>query len=487
MMELHQLSAWELHNLIKGKEVSVEEVVTSLLQRIRKVEERIKAFLSFYEKEALNEARRWDKKISRGEEVGPLTGIPIAIKDNLCLDSAETSCASNILKGFCPPYSATVLKKLNKAGTIILGKTNMDEFAMGSSTENSAFQITRNPWNLETAPGGSSGGSAAAVASGEVPFALGSDTGGSIRQPAALCGVVGLKPTYGRVSRYGLIAFASSLDQIGPIAKTVRDCAYLLQAISGKDKLDSTSLDYSVPDYIQCLIPDLQGMKIGLPKEYFIAGIEEEVKKKVIAATKVIRELGAQIEEISLPHTKYAVATYYLIATAEASSNLARYDGVGYGYRTEEMTNLLDMYKKSRQEGFGDEVKRRIMLGTYVLSKGYHDDYYGKAQRVRTLIRNDFDKAFKDFDAIITPTSPTVAFRIGEKTEDPLKMYLSDVFTISANLAGIPGISIPCGFNKSGLPIGLQILGKPFDEKTILRIAYAYEQNTEWHKRRPGI
>ena len=363
----------------------------------------------------------------------------------------------------------------------------MDEFAMGSSTENSAFQITRNPWNLETAPGGSSGGSAAAVASGEVPFALGSDTGGSIRQPAALCGVVGLKPTYGRVSRYGLIAFASSLDQIGPIAKTVRDCAYLLQAISGKDELDSTSLDHPVSDYSQCLIPELEGIKIGLPKEYFITGIEEEVKKKVITATKVIQELGAQIEEISLPHTKYAVATYYLIATAEASSNLARYDGVGYGYRTKEMTNLIDMYKRSRQEGFGDEVKRRIMLGTYVLSKGYHDDYYGKAQRVRTLIKNDFDKAFKDFDAIITPTSPTVAFNLGEKIEDPLKMYLSDVFTISANLAGIPGISIPCGFNKNNLPIGLQILGKPFDEKTILRIAYAYEQNTEWHKRRPGI
>ncbi len=486
-MHLYELSACELHNLIKGKEVSVEEVVTSLLQRIKKVEEKIKAFLSFYQKEALNEARKWDKKISQGEEVGPLAGIPIAIKDNLCLDSAETSCASNILKGFHPPYSATVLNKLNKAGTILLGKTNMDEFAMGSSTENSAFQITRNPWNLETAPGGSSGGSAAAVASGEVPFALGSDTGGSIRQPAALCGVVGLKPTYGRVSRYGLIAFASSLDQIGPITKTVRDCAYLLQAISGKDELDSTSLDYPASDYIQCLIPDLQGMKIGLPKEYFITGIEEEVKKKVITATKVIQELGAQVEEISLPHTKYAVATYYLIATAEASSNLARYDGVGYGYRTQERTNLIDMYKRSRQEGFGDEVKRRIMLGTYVLSKGYHDDYYGKAQRVRTLIKNDFDKAFKNFDAIITPTSPTVAFNLGEKTEDSLKMCLSDVFTISANLAGIPGISIPCGFNKNILPIGLQILGKPFDEKTILRIAYAYEQNTEWHKRRPGI
>lgn len=486
-MQLYELSAYELHRLIKEKEVSVEEIITSLLRRIERVEKKIKAFLSSYEKEALNEARKWDKKISSGEEVGTLTGIPIAIKDNLCLDKTETSCASRILKNFCPPYSATVLEKLRKTGTIFLGKTNMDEFAMGSSTENSAFQITHNPWNLETTPGGSSGGSAAAVASEEVPLALGSDTGGSIRQPAALCGVVGLKPTYGRVSRYGLIAFASSLDQIGPIARTVRDCAYLLQAISGKDKLDSTSLDYPVPDYSQCLIPELQGIRIGLPKEYFIPGIEEEVKKGVLTATKVMQDLGAEIEETSLPHTDYAVATYYLIATAEASSNLARYDGVGYGYRTKKKTNLIDMYKKSRQEGFGEEVKRRIMLGTYVLSKGYYENYYGKAQKVRTLIKDDFNKVFRDFDAIITPTSPTVAFKIGEKMKDPLKMYLSDIFTISANLAGIPGISIPCGFNKDNLPIGLQILGKPFEEETILRIAYAYEQNTEWHKRKAEI
>jgi len=486
-MQLHQLSAYELHRLIKAKELSVEEVVTSLLQRIERIEKKIKAFLSIYKKEVLNEARKWDKKISSGEEIGTLAGIPIAIKDNLCLNRTETTCASRILKNFYPPYSATVLEKLRKAGIIFLGKTNMDEFAMGSSTENSAFQITHNPWNLETTPGGSSGGSAAAVAGEEVPFALGSDTGGSIRQPAALCGVVGLKPTYGRVSRYGLIAFASSLDQIGPIARTVRDCAYLLQAISGKDDLDSTSLDYPVPDYSQCLIPELQGIKIGLPKEYFISGIEEEVKKGVLTATKVIQDLGAEIEETSLPHTDYAAATYYLIATAEASSNLARYDGVGYGYRTKKKTNLIDMYKKSRQEGFGEEVKRRIMLGTYVLSKGYYEDYYGKAQKVRTLIKDDFNKVFRDFDAIITPTSPTVAFKIGEKMEDPLKMYLSDIFTISANLAGIPGISIPCGFNKDNLPIGLQILGKPFEEETILRIAYAYEQNTEWHKRRTEI
>ncbi len=486
-MELYQLSAYELHSLIKQKEVSAEEIVTSLLKRIKSVEERVKAFLFIYEKEALEEARKWDRKISQGKEVKPLTAIPIGVKDNLCLDKAETSCASHILKGFFPPYSATVLQKLKKAGTIFLGKTNMDEFAMGSSTENSAFQITRNPWNLETIPGGSSGGSAAAVASGEVPFALGSDTGGSIRQPAALCGVVGLKPTYGRVSRYGLVAFASSLDQIGPITKTVTDCALLFQIISGKDKLDSTSLNYPAPDYFQCLIPELQGIRIGLPKEYFPAGMEKEVKKAVITATKVMQDLGAQVEETSLSHTEYAVATYYLIATAEASSNLARYSGVEYGYRTKKKVNIIDMYKRTRQEGFGEEVKRRVMLGTYVLSKGYYEDYYGKAQRVRTLIKEDFNRVFKDFDALITPTSPTVAFRIGEKTEDPLRMYLSDIFTISANLAGIPGISIPCGFNKNNLPIGLQILGKPFDEETILRIAYAYEQNTEWHKRRAEI
>ena len=486
-MKLHELSAHSLHKLIKNKEVSVEEIVISLFQRIEKVEEKVKAFLFLYKKEALEEARKWDKRISQGEDIGPLSGIPIAIKDNICLDKKETTCASRILKGFYPPYAATAIERLKKAGVIFIGKTNMDEFAMGSSTENSAFQITRNPWNLETIPGGSSGGSAAAVASGEVPLALGSDTGGSIRQPAAFCGVVGLKPTYGRVSRYGLVAFASSLDQIGPVTKTVRDSANLLQVISGKDEFDSTSLDYPVPDYLQSLISEIKGIRIGLPKEYFIPGIEEEVKKIILTATKVLQDLGARVEEVSLPHTEYAVATYYLVATAEASSNLARYDGVGYGYRTKEKTNLIDMYKKSRREGFGDEVKRRIMLGTYVLSKGYYENYYGKAQRVRTLIKEDLDKVFQDFDAVITPTSPTVAFKVGEKIDDPLKMYLSDIFTISANLAGIPGISILCGFNKENLPIGLQILGKAFDEETVLRIAYAYEQNTEWHKRRAKI
>jgi len=477
-LELYQLPAHQLHKLIKKKEISVEEIITSLFKRIEEVEDKIKAFLFLNKEEALKEAKKWDKKFSQGEKPGPLTGIPIAIKDNICIKGKETTCASRILKGFYPPYSATVIERLKKAGCIFIGKTNLDEFAMGSSTENSAFKITHNPWNLKTIPGGSSGGSAAAVSSGEATMALGSDTGGSIRQPAALCGVVGLKPTYGRVSRYGLVAFASSLDQIGPITKDVTDCAYLLKIISGKDKFDSTSLNYPVPDYPEFLIPDIKGMKIGLPQEYFVGGIEKEVKESILKAGKLLEKLGAHLEEVSLPHTEYAVATYYLIATAEASSNLARYDGVKYGYRTKENRGLIDMYKKTRREGFGDEVKRRIMLGTYVLSKGYYENYYGKAQRVRTLIKEDFEKVFKEFDALITPTSPTVAFKIGEKVDDPLKMYLSDIFTISANLAGIPGTSIPCGFGRDNLPIGLQILAKPFNEEMLIKIAYAFEQNS---------
>ncbi|MCD6232654.1 Asp-tRNA(Asn)/Glu-tRNA(Gln) amidotransferase subunit GatA [Candidatus Aerophobetes bacterium] len=476
-MELYKLPAHKLHQLIKKREVSVEEVIISLFKRIEEVEDKIGAFLSLDKEEALKEAKKWDKRLSREENPGILAGIPIAIKDNICVKKRETTCASRILKGFYPPYSATVIKKLKEAGCILIGKTNLDEFAMGSSTENSAFKITHNPWNLETIPGGSSGGSAAAVASGEATMALGSDTGGSIRQPAALCGVVGLKPTYGRVSRYGLVAFASSLDQIGPITKDVTDCAHLLKVISGKDELDSTCLDYPVPDYPKFLLPDVKGIKIGLPEEYFIGGIEKEVKENILKSAKLLEKLGAHLEQVSLPHTEYAVATYYLIATAEASSNLARYDGVGYGYRTKEEKNLIDMYKKTRQEGFGDEVKRRIMLGTYVLSKGYYENYYGKAQRVRTLIKRDFEKVFQKFDALITPTSPTVAFRIGEKIDDPLKMYLSDIFTISANLAGIPGISIPCGFGRNHLPVGMQILTKAFNEEMLLRIAYTYEQN----------
>lgn len=486
-MELYQLPAHKLNRLLKDRKTSVEEIVSSFLHRIEMVENKVRAFLHLNRQEALTKAREWDRRISEGEEIKPLTGMPIAIKNNICIKNEETTCASRILKGFYPPYSATVVEKLGKAGIIIIGKTNLDEFAMGSSTENSAFQITRNPWNLGTIPGGSSGGSAAAVASEEVPLALGSDTGGSIRQPAGLCGVVGLKPTYGRVSRYGLVAFASSLDQIGPITRDVTDCAILLQEISGRDQLDSTSLDYPVPNYTDFLIPELQGIRIGLPREYFVAGTEDEVRKSVLCAANVLEDLGAHVEETSLPHTDYAVATYYLIATAEASSNLARYDGVGYGHRTGQGENLIDMYKRTRQEGFGEEVKRRIMLGTYVLSEGYYEDYYGKAQRVRTLIKQDFDRAFQKFDVLIAPTSPTVAFKVGEKIDDPLKMYLSDIFTISANLAGIPAISIPCGFGRDNLPIGLQILARPFDEKTLLKIAYAYEQNTEWHRREAKV
>jgi len=488
-MEEHiiELPAHKLVKLLIRKEISAEEIIISHFKRIEEVEEKIKAFISLNKEEALNEAKMWDKKIAEGREIPPLCGIPVAIKDNICIRNGKTTCASRILENFFPPYSATVVEKLKEAGCIIIGKTNMDEFAMGSSTENSSFYITRNPWNIETIPGGSSGGSAAAVASGEATFALGSDTGGSIRQPAALCGIVGMKPTYGRVSRYGLVAFASSLDQIGPLTKDVTDCAILLKVISGKDGRDSTSVDIPVPNYLEHLIPDLNGIKIGLPKEYFVEGTEKEVRESVLQAAKVMEDLGARVEETSLPHTEYAVATYYLIATAEASSNLARYDGVKYGYRTREKTNMIDMYKKTRREGFGDEVKRRIMLGTYVLSKGYYENYYGKALRVRTLIKQDFEKAFEKYDVLLTPTSPTVAFRAGEKIDDPLKMYLSDIFTISANLAGIPGISIPCGFGKNGLPVGLQILGRPFDEGTILRVAYAYEQSTEWRKRKPRI
>ncbi|KKL28066.1 hypothetical protein LCGC14_2378880, partial [marine sediment metagenome] len=423
------------------------------------------------------------------EKISPLAGVPIAIKDNMCIDGVLTTCSSKILENFKSPYDATVIKRLKENDLVFIGKTNMDEFAMGSSTENSAFKITHNPWNLETIPGGSSGGSAAAIASDEAILALGSDTGGSIRQPASLCGVVGLKPTYGRVSRYGLVAFASSLDQIGPLTKDIRDCALLMNLISGYDERDSTSCDYPVPDYTKSLINDIKEVRIGVPKEYFVKGMDEEVEKSVKDAIRLLEKLGAKIEEISLPHTEYAVAVYYLLATAEASSNLARYEGVKYGRRSQVAghRSLIEMYEETRGEGFGDEVKRRIMLGTYALSAGYYDAYYLKAQKVRTLVKEDIDKAFEKCDCLITPTSPTPSFKIGEKIDDPLKMYLSDIFTISTNLAGIPGISIPCGFTKADLPIGLQILTKPFAEETILRVAHTYEQHTDWHKRKPRI
>jgi aspartyl-tRNA(Asn)/glutamyl-tRNA(Gln) amidotransferase subunit A len=429
-----------------------------------------------------------DQKLKAWRKTLPMMGMPLAIKDNICTEGVRTTCASRMLSEFIPPYDATVVKRLRNDGYLLLGKTNLDEFAMGSSTENSAFGPSRNQWNLACVPGGSSGGSAAAVAADECVAALGSDTGGSIRQPAACCGVVGLKPTYGRVSRYGLVAFASSLDQIGPITKDVTDAAMLLQAIAGHDPLDSTSADVPVPDYLKALKKkDVKKLRLGVPREYFSEGLDPEVEHAVREAIGVLEELGGEVEEVTLPTTDAAVATYYLIATAEASSNLARYDGVRYGLRAKQSRDLLDLYMKTRQEGFGPEVKRRIMLGTYALSAGYYEAYYGKAQAVRTLIRRDFESVFERVDVLVTPVMPTPAFKLGEKIQDPLQMYLSDIYTISANLAGIPAISIPCGFSSAGLPIGLQILGRPFQEDIVLRVAHAYEQATEWRKKRPAL
>jgi aspartyl-tRNA(Asn)/glutamyl-tRNA(Gln) amidotransferase subunit A len=482
-----ELSAHELHEALKKRSISAKELVNAFYTRIESVEKGVRAYNTLTQEEALAQADRVDQAIARGESVGPLAGIPIALKDNLCTEGIRTTCSSKILDDYRPPYDATVVSRLREAGAVFLGKTNMDEFAMGSSTENSAFEKTKNPWDLSRIPGGSSGGSAAAVSASEAVAALGSDTGGSIRQPAACCGVVGLKPTYGRVSRYGLIAFASSLDQIGPLTKDVTDTATLMNVIGGYDLCDSTSANLSMPDLTRALTRDVRGIRLGVPKEYFVEGMDPEVEGAVERAIETLKKLGAEVKEISLPHTEYAVATYYILATAEASSNLARYDGVRYGYRTPEARDLLEMYMKTRAEGFGPEVKRRIMLGTYALSAGYYDAYYKKAQQVRTLIKRDFDEAYKTVDVIVTPTAPTPAFRLGEKTADPLQMYLSDIFTISVNLAGIPAISLPCGFTKEGLPVGLQILGRAFDEEGVLRVAYTYEQETQFHKRRPSL
>jgi len=486
-MELHQLTIHELHNLLVKKKVTSREATEALYRRIRRVEGKIKAYLLLTEEEALRQADQVDRKIAKGEEIGDLAGIPIGLKDILCTKGIQTTCASEILEGYVPFYDGTVIKRLKEGDAVFLGKLNMDEFAMGSSTENSGFQITHNPWDLERIPGGSSGGSAAAVAADECVAALGTDTGGSIRQPAACCGVVGLKPTYGRVSRYGLVAFASSLDQIGPITKDVEDCAIMMNAISGYDPCDSTSVKQEVPDYKQSLRKDIKGIRIGIPKEYFIEGMDPEVEKAVRDAIDSFGGWGADIQEISLPHTEYAVAIYYIIATAEASSNLARYDGVKYGFRSKGYRDLMEMYTQTRAKGFGKEVKRRIILGTYVLSAGYYEAYYRKASQVRTLMRKDFDDAFRKVDVIVSPTAPTPAFRIGEKTEDPLQMYLSDIHTIPVNLAGIPAISIPCGFNREGLPIGVQVMGKHFDEGMLLRVAHTFEQNTEFHLRKPKL
>ena len=484
-MNLHSLTLHELHGKLKKREVSSVEVTESVFRRIAATEDRLHSYITLCHDLALSEARKADERLKQGEG-SFLLGIPLALKDIFLTQGVLTTCASKILGNFVPPYDSSAVKKLKEAGAVTVGKTNMDEFAMGSSTENSAFTATRNPWRLDRVPGGSSGGSAAAVAADQCIAALGTDTGGSIRQPAGCCGIVGLKPTYGRVSRYGVIAFASSLDQVGPMTKDVADCALMLGAIAGYDPLDSTSVNVPVPNYAGFLNGDVKGLKVGIPREYFIPGMQPEVEQAVRAAIRLLEKNGIRLEEISLPHTEYAVAVYYIIATAEASSNLARYDGMKYGFRAP-ARDLTETYMKSREQGFGPEVKRRIMLGSYALSAGYYEAYYLKAQKVRALIKKDFEEAFKKCDAIVTPTAPTTAFKIGEKTEDPLQMYLSDIFTISVNLAGLPGLSLPCGFDSEGLPIGMQIIGKHFDEATILRIGHAYEQATEWHKGKPNL
>jgi len=477
----------ELHQQLTRKERSAVEIAQDALERIQTLEPKLHSFLQVTGDRALEQAKQIDAKIAAGEEIGLLAGIPIGIKDNLCTRGIPTTCASRILENFVPPYESTVTQKLIDAGSIMVGKTNLDEFAMGGSTETSAFQLTANPWDVSRVPGGSSGGSAAAVASGECTVCLGSDTGGSIRQPASFCGIVGLKPTYGLVSRYGLVAFASSLDQIGPFARSVEDAAILLGAIAGYDPKDSTSLKVDIPDYTKFLIPDLKGKKVGVIQETFGEGLEPEVEKAVRAAIAQLKDLGAEVVEISCPRFRYGIAAYYIIAPSEASANLARYDGVKYGARVPDADNLMDMYTRTRSEGFGPEVKRRIMIGTYALSAGYYDAYYLKAQKVRTLIKQDFEKAFAQVDVLVSPTAPTTAFKAGDKTTDPLSMYLIDLMTIPVNLAGLPGMSVPCGFDSQGLPIGLQIIGNVLREDAVFQAAYAYEQATEWHKHSPEL
>ncbi|MBJ9992424.1 Asp-tRNA(Asn)/Glu-tRNA(Gln) amidotransferase subunit GatA [Paenibacillus cellulositrophicus] len=485
-MSLFNHTLQELHNKLHAKELSVQELVDQSFQVIAERDERIGAFLTLNEEEARNTARRLDDKLASGQPRGLLFGLPAGIKDNIVTEGLRTTCGSQFLANFNPVYDATVTRKLREADAVTLGKLNMDEFAMGGSNENSSFRPVRNPWDLDRVPGGSSGGSAAAVAAGEAYFTLGSDTGGSIRQPASYCGVVGLKPTYGLVSRFGLVAFASSLDQIGPLTKNVEDSAYVLQAIAGHDHMDSTSANVDIPDYLSALTGDVRGLRIAVPKEYMGEGVDPAVKEKILAALKVLEDLGAVWEEVSLPHTEYAVATYYLLASSEASSNLARFDGVRYGTRADHAGSLIDLYHESRSKGFGPEVKRRIMLGTYALSSGYYDAYYLKAQKARTLIKQDFDNVFENYDIIIGPTAPTTAFKLGSQVDDPLTMYLNDILTIPVSLAGVPAISVPCGL-ADGLPVGLQIIGKAFDESTVLRVAHAYEQNTEHHKLQPKL
>jgi len=478
----------EIHQDLRKKELSVSDLVEASLKQVSETEETIRAVLRVDEEGARQQAKALDERLAKGEDTfGLLYGLPGGLKDNIVTKGIITTCASKILENYDPIYDATVSAKLREADAVIVAKLNMDEFAMGGSTENSGFYPTRNPWNPEYVPGGSSGGSAAAMAARQFFFTLGSDTGGSIRQPAAFCGVVGLKPTYGRVSRFGLVAFASSLDQIGPITKNVEDAAYVLQAIAGHDQLDSTSADVEVPDYLSALTGDVKGLRIGVPKELIGEGIDPEVRDAVLAALRQLESMGAIWEEVSMPHTEYAVPAYYLLASSEASSNLARFDGVRYGIRAENADNLIEMYKETRSQGFGQEVKRRIMLGTYALSAGYYDAYYKKAQQVRTLIIRDYQQVFAQYDVILHPTTPTTAFKIGDKIDDPVKMYLEDICTIPVNLAGLPAISVPCGFGSNGLPIGLQIVGKAFDEATILRVAHAYEQATAHHRQKPEL
>jgi aspartyl-tRNA(Asn)/glutamyl-tRNA(Gln) amidotransferase subunit A len=486
MNDPHRLTISQAHQLIKQRELTSVELTEACLNRLAQVENRVHCCVTVTGEDALNQAKAADKLIAGGD-IQPLTGIPVLIKDNMCTRGIKTTCSSKILENFVPPYDATVVERLKANKAVILGKTNMDEFAMGSSTENSAFFPTRNPWDLDRVPGGSSGGSAAAVATDEAIYALGSDTGGSIRQPAGFCSVVGMKPTYGRVSRYGLVAFASSLDQIGPLTKNTTDCALVLNAIAGHDPRDSTSAPHPIPDFTRSLIPTLKDLRLGIPQEYFVEGMQDEVRTSIEAAIERLAALGAKIDRgASLPHTKYALAAYYILAPSEASANLARYDGVKYGFSYKEAGSMWEAMEKTKQFGFGPEVKRRIMLGTYALSAGYYDAYYLKAQKVRTLIIREFEQAFHNCDALITPTSPTVPFKLGEKTDDPVQMYLSDVCTLPINIAGLPAISVPAGF-VDGLPVGMQIIGKPFDEETILRIAFAYEQATDWHKAKAPI
>lgn len=479
-MSVYELSLSELSQKLSKKEISSRELTASVLKRIHNTNAALNTFVTITEEEAISDAKRVDEKRGRGETLSPLAGIPIGLKDIFLTKGIKTTCCSKILSNFVPPYDATVVRRLKENDYVLVGKLNMDEFAMGSSNENSYYGAVKNPWDLERIPGGSSGGSAAAVSASQCIGSYGTDTGGSVRQPAALCSVVGLKPTYGRVSRYGIIAFASSLDQVGPFGKTVKDTALLLQAVAGYDPLDSTSASLAVPDYAKFLKNDAKGLTVGIAKEYFTEGMQKEVERSVRDAIDQLKKLGAKIVDVSLPHTPYAIPTYYIVATAEASSNLARYDGVKYGYRAKGET-LLEMYRKTRGEGFGREVKRRIMLGTFALSSGYYEAYYKKAGQVRTLLKNDFHDAFKKCDVIVTPASPTTAFKLGEKMEDPLTMYLSDIFTISANLAGIPGLVLPCGFDRKGLPIGLQILAPHFKEESLFHLAHAYEKSTEWH------